>query len=299
VELRQLKTFAIAANHLNFTRAAEILNFTQPTVSSQIQALEQELGQSLFLRIGKKLKLTPAGEMLQNHTNELLNTVQKIEQEFAVLSQPKGKLIIAAPEVYCTNYLLPITAEYIKKHPKVNIEILSRQTSKVIKGILNKQYDIGIISGEIQNNTISCTLLEEEELLLVVSRALYEKYPLNQLLAELPFMRFRADGDFQTMMNLYMSKLPFIPSQMILVESEKAIKQGIIHQKGIGIMSSIYVKTELDEGELIALPLFEEKIMVKTSMITLKENMQLNTLQSCSEMIQFDWNKVYELPLFT
>ncbi|MGP7816445.1 LysR family transcriptional regulator [Niallia sp. 01092] len=299
MEIRQLKTFAIAAEHLNFTRAAEILNFTQPTVSSQIQALEQELGQPLFLRINKKLKLTPAGEMLQNYTNELLLTVQKIEQGFAALSEPKGKLTIAAAEVYCTNYLLPITTEYIKNHPSVNIEILSRQTSKVIKGVLNKQYDVGIIAGEFQDNAISSTVLEEEELLLVVSKALYEKYSVDRLLAELPFMRFRADGEFQKMMDIYMNKLPFKPSQTILVESEKAIKQGIIHQKGIGVMSSNYVKRELETGKLAALRLFEEKVMVKTSLIALQENSQLQTLKSFCEMIQLVWDKVHELPSFT
>ncbi|WP_445491998.1 LysR family transcriptional regulator [Niallia sp. 03133] len=299
MELRHLKTFAIAAEHLNFTRAAEILNFTQPTVSSQIQALEQELGQSLFLRINKKLKLTPAGEMLQNHANEVLLTVQKIEREFAALSQPKGNLIIAAAEVYCTNYLLPITTEYIKNHPKVNIEILSRQTSKVIKGILNKEYDIGIIAGQFQDNTISSIHLEEEELLLVVSRELHEKYPLDRLLAELPFMRFRADGDFQDKMDIYMNMLPFKPNQTILVENEKAIKQGIIHQKGIGIMSSNYVKKDLEEGKLVALRLFEEKVMVKTSLIALEDNLQLNTFKTLCDMIHFAWDKAYELPSFS
>lgn len=299
MELRHLKTFAIAAEHLNFTRAAEILNFTQPTVSSQIQALEQELGQSLFFRINKRLSLTPAGKKLQAHANDLLSIVQKIEDEFAELAQPNGNLVIAAAEVYCTEYLLPITTEYIKNHPNVNIEILSRQTSNVIKGVRNKEYDIGIISGEIQDNTISNTLLEEEELLLVVSKALHEKYPIDRLLTELPFMKFRADSDFQKKMDIFIDKLPFVPNKTILVESEKAIKRGIIQQKGLGIMSSSYVKKDLEEGKLVALRLFDEKVIVKTSLITLQENLQLNTLRSLCEMIQFVWDKVYELPAFS
>ncbi|MGG3693605.1 LysR family transcriptional regulator [Heyndrickxia ginsengihumi] len=299
MELRQLKTFAIAAEHLNFTKAAKILNFTQPTVSLHIQALEQELNQALFLRIDKKLILTPAGKLLQQYTNELLSTVQKIEQEFLSLSPPKGTITIAAAEAYCTNYLLPITTEYLKRHPKVEIELLSRQTNNVVEGVLNRHYDIGIIAGEMQDSVIANTLLEEEELLFVVSRALYEQFSADQLLTEFPFMRFRTDGYFQHMMDVYIDKLPFIPCQTILVESEKAIKQGIINHKGIGVMASNYVKEELETGELIALRLFEEKIIVKTSLITLEEHLQINTIQSFCEMTKCLWDKIHGWPAYS
>lgn len=71
MELRNLKTFQVVAECSNFTKAAEKLNFTQPTVTAQIQSLEKELNQLLFFRVGRTNHLTPAGKLLKKYTDEL------------------------------------------------------------------------------------------------------------------------------------------------------------------------------------------------------------------------------------
>ncbi|ALC82324.1 MULTISPECIES: LysR family transcriptional regulator [Bacillus] len=295
MELRQLKTFQVAAENLNFTKTAQALNFTQPTVSSQIQVLEQELNQQLFFRIGKKLILTPAGKLLKTHSDQIFSHVEKIETEFLNLSQPNSKLVIAAAEVYCSNYLLPITTEYLKNFPKAEIQLLTRSTNDVIKGLLNSEYDIGVIAGEVSEKGLRNLLLEEEEMLLVVSMTLYDKYGLNHLLSELPFLEHRISGYFQDMLNRYINRLPFLPKHTILVESEKAIKQGILNQMGLGVMTSSFVKQELQENKLVAIRLFDEKVTVKTSLITLEDKREINTIKSFSHMTQMLWNNIHEL----
>lgn len=295
MELRQLKTFQVAAENLNFTRTAQALNFTQPTVSAQIQALEQELNQQLFFRIGKKLMLTPAGKLLKTHSDHIFSHVEAIEDEFRSLSQPTSKLVIAAAEVYCSNYLLPITAEYLKNFPQAEIQLLTRSTNDVINGVLNSQYDIGVIAGEESGKGLRNLLLEEEEMLLVVSKDLYDKYELNDLLTELPFLEHQISGYFQDVLHSYINRLPFLPKQTILVESEKAIKQGILNKMGLGVMTSSFVKHELQENKLVSIRLFDERITVKTSLITLEDKHEVNTIKSFSHMTQVLWNNIHEL----
>jgi len=70
MELRHLRTFHAVAEHLNLTKAADALRYSQPTISLQIQALEKEIGHTLLSRVGKRTFLTPVGKLLQKHTEK-------------------------------------------------------------------------------------------------------------------------------------------------------------------------------------------------------------------------------------
>ena len=90
MELRQLKTFQTVARLLNFNRAAEILNYSQSAVSTQIKLLEEELGVSLFDRLGKSVCLTEAGHMLVQYSQKMLDIEKETLAKVSGWEEPQG-----------------------------------------------------------------------------------------------------------------------------------------------------------------------------------------------------------------
>ncbi|MBW7460997.1 LysR family transcriptional regulator, partial [Paenibacillus sepulcri] len=87
MEIRQLEYFAAICQEKHFTRAAEKLNVTQPTLSHQIKALEDELGVPLFDRIGKKIAITEAGQLLLKHCGQVFNSLSSAREEISELQK--------------------------------------------------------------------------------------------------------------------------------------------------------------------------------------------------------------------
>lgn len=123
MEIRQLKTFQVAAATLNFSGTAETLNYAQSTVSSQIGALEQELGVQLFDRIGKSVLLTTAGQTLLDYTQQILKLADEAQQVVAGSDIPAGTLTIGAPESLCVYRLPPVLRRFREEYPQVTIAL--------------------------------------------------------------------------------------------------------------------------------------------------------------------------------
>ena len=122
MELKNLQSFLLVAEHLNMSKAAKILNYTQPTITLQIKVLERELNHTLFTRIGNKLFLTPAGEIVKKYAEKLFVVLENLESELEELNGPAGKLSISASEYYCTHHLSLLLNSYTTLHPQVQFD---------------------------------------------------------------------------------------------------------------------------------------------------------------------------------
>ncbi|WP_223589523.1 LysR family transcriptional regulator [Neobacillus bataviensis] len=292
MELRHLKTFKFAAEYLNFTKAAQQLNFTQPAVTAQLQTLEQELKQQLFIRIGKKNFLTPAGEILRTYTDQLFSIVEEIESSFSDLSNSYGNITVAASEGYCAKCFPYVISEYQKLYPHVQIKVISCNSDEVIKGIESNKYDIGIISGELSKNGITNIMIAEEDMVLVVSKDLYARYPEDQLLTNFPFIKYQAGEYFETIINKYLIQSKLSLQNVIEFGSLDAIKKAVLINIGVALLISTYIKKEISNGDLVPILVTENKVKVNTSIITLKEKENVVTIQSFIDVIQKIWNRI-------
>ncbi|MEH7012573.1 LysR family transcriptional regulator [Neobacillus niacini] len=292
MELKHLKTFQFAAEYLNFTKAAQQLNFTQPAVTVQIQTLEQELNQELFIRIGKKTFLTPAGEILKTYTDQLFSIVEEIETSFTELSNSYGNVTIAAGESYCANYFPYVISEYLKLYPHVQIKLISCKRDEIIKGIESNKYDIGIISGELRKNGITNIVIAEDDMVLVVSKDLYARYPEDQLLTKFPLIKYQSDRYYETMMSKYLRQSKLLSQNVIEFGSLEGIKKAVLNNMGVGLGISVCIKKEISNGDLVPILVTEKKVKVKTSIITLKGKENVVTIQSFINVIQKIWNSI-------
>src|SRR5437588_8877201 len=112
MDFDQLETFLEVAKHVSFSRAAEKRFRTQPAISSQIRALEDEIGAKLFDRSGGKVSLTAAGKAFQKYAEQTLEARKTIQAQLADMERvPRGEIVVGANEATCLHVLPEVFAE--------------------------------------------------------------------------------------------------------------------------------------------------------------------------------------------
>jgi len=166
----RLQVFNTVAKRLNFTKAAEELFITQPAVTKHIQEIENYFKLKLFERNGTKIKLTPAGETLLHHTDQLFAVYSNLEFELNTFAQQqKGKLRIGASTTVAQYVLPPILAAFHKKFKDIKITLTINNTEKIEEALQNKNIELGIIEGQSKNNLFKYTEFVKDELVLVAN----------------------------------------------------------------------------------------------------------------------------------
>ena len=142
MEIRTLRYFLAVAREENMSRAAETLHVTQPTLSKQLKALEDELGKKLFTRHSFSIELTDEGILLRDRAEDLISMADKIEQEFIFLDDiTGGDLYLGLAESYQIKYLARSIKDFKEKYPNLHYHITSGDTEQIAdkldKGLLD------------------------------------------------------------------------------------------------------------------------------------------------------------------
>lgn len=142
MEIRTLRYFLAVAREENMTRAAEMLNVTQPTLSKQLKSLEDELGKKLFTRHSFSIRLTDEGILLRNRAEDLVGMADKIEQEFISLDDiTGGDLYLGLAESCQIKYLASAIRDFKQDYPDLRYHITSGDTEQIAdkldKGLLD------------------------------------------------------------------------------------------------------------------------------------------------------------------
>jgi LysR family cyn operon transcriptional activator len=170
MELRRLRYFLTVADTVNFRRAAKILHISQPTLSQQIQHLEKELGTTLFDRIGKRVRLTVAGETFRYHAQRALHELDEAQVALRELDGLKrGKLSVGAVQAFNTYLIPPIIARFTTSHPGVFLSVEELTASQIEQDLLRGRLNLGISYVSSTTDEIDSEPLFEEELVLIVS----------------------------------------------------------------------------------------------------------------------------------
>ena len=150
MELRVLHYFLAIAREENFTKAAQQLHLTQPTLSRQIADLEQELGVKLFIRSNHNIILTEDGMILKHRAQEILSLVDKTKRDFLQKDELlSGTISIGSGEFRSTEYLAKIIAAFRQIYPNVKYEIYSGNAHNIRDYIERGLLDIGLMSEPI------------------------------------------------------------------------------------------------------------------------------------------------------
>ncbi|MED1792134.1 MULTISPECIES: LysR family transcriptional regulator [Brevibacillus] len=283
MELRQLKTFHVVAECLNLTKAAEILRYSQPTITLQIQALERDIGHTLLNRVGKRTFLTPTGKLLKKHTDKLFQNLEELEQDLRRLEKPNGKLIVAAPEFYCSYYLSQLLSIYLNLHPQVQMKLLCYNSKETIKLVEANQADIGIVAGKCNRPGIEEILIDQEDLVLVAHPQMVMSRSASELFQVYPFITYDLEGVIKECLDEIQCK----PTSTIECGSEEAIKRAVLSQTGIALISDVIIEEEVKQGSLQILHRFPKRLL--THLIYPKDQREFSTVSSFIDVVLDVW----------
>lgn len=148
--LDQLQIFLAVAQHMHFTRAAEALYITQPSVSAAIQSLEEQYGVKLFHRVGRRVELTQAGRTLLHEAQKILAQVELTERGLQELNDlQRGELKLGASQTI-GNYWLPyLVSKFKQQYPGIQINCTLGNTQEISTGTVTGLFDLGLVEGEV------------------------------------------------------------------------------------------------------------------------------------------------------
>jgi DNA-binding transcriptional LysR family regulator len=149
INLNQLRIFQAVTETRSFTRAAEAVHLTQPGISKHIKQMEQYYGVPLFDRLGKKVALTQAGEVLLEATREIMASITAAEQRIEDLKGLHGgKLILAASFPIGIYFLPAILAAFREQYPAVDVSLDISLGERIVARTLANKLDFGLVSHE-------------------------------------------------------------------------------------------------------------------------------------------------------
>lgn len=169
MEIRQIQTFRTVAELNSFTKAAQKLQYSQASVTAHIKQLEDELGYSLFDRLGKHIQLTSMGKELFPFAVELLSIYNKIQDLSSEEHGLKGEVRIGAPETITVYKLSPIISEFRAMYPDVTFSLINDHCNRLKERLHTGELDIAItLEPEMVNDPLlTCHLWSEEQLVFV------------------------------------------------------------------------------------------------------------------------------------
>ncbi|GIO20204.1 LysR family transcriptional regulator [Oceanobacillus oncorhynchi subsp. incaldanensis] len=258
MELRQLNTFHTVATTLNFSRAAEALNYVPSNVTMQIKALEEELNVRLFDRLGKQLVLTTAGKRFLTHVQDILNKLDEARSSVHDNEILSGTLTISANEVVCAYRLPEVFKLFRFRYPGVRLIFRSVSNQQLKQTLFEGTSDVAFILDEpIQSTGLAVEALTEENFRLFVAPdhplAKQTAIQLEDFYGEV-FLINEKGCPYRTMFDQTFKKGDIDSISSLEFQSAEAIKQCAISGIGIAFLPKIVTEVEVERGELVALP---------------------------------------------
>src|SRR6266851_945087 len=160
MELHQLRYFCAVVRAGSFTRAAEQLGISQPSLSQQIRVLEGRIGAPLFERLGRSIRLTVQGEALRQPALEILQQVAAAECTIANLSEGvRGKLRVGVIPTVLPFLIAPRTGEFLARFPEVELQLTEETTPELVTQLQSGDLDVVVAALPVRNPDIVCSEL--------------------------------------------------------------------------------------------------------------------------------------------
>lgn len=254
VDVPQVEAFVAVATHGSFAKAASTLFLTQPSVSARVQVLENGLGQRLFERRGRGVRLTRAGAVFLPFAERILKTVGEGVQALEAAQSAEGGLLSIAAALSVSTYLLPgILKGFRRAHPAARVSVRSGHSRDVLRMVLDEETEIGLARG-LTHPAVHTVRLGHDEILLVVppshpfSRRGHVR--LNDVARE-PLILFDKGSSDWALITGFFRRGGLIPNVVLELEGIEAAKKMVETGIGIAMLPHLAVHHELRRGSLV------------------------------------------------
>ncbi|KKC46124.1 MULTISPECIES: LysR family transcriptional regulator [Paenibacillus] len=263
MELRHLEYMLEIAKQESFTRAAEALHVTQPTISKTIAQLEQELGTPLFVRNGRKIKLTDAGQAILSQSQDIVRLAGSLKSELAELSGFKsGWIRIGLPPMVGATVFPKVVRMFLQEHPGLSIGLEEHGAIRVESEVAEGLLDAGLVLAPVREDLFDSFPILQENLCVVMERGhvLAGRPELSlQELREEAFVMYREDFALHAKIYEQCDALGFRPR--VLMESSQWDLIYEMAAEGLGIaLLPESICRRLDPSRVAAVPLVNPSI---------------------------------------
>ena len=254
-DLRHLQSFCRVAELRNFSKAADDLFLTQPTVSGHILALEKSLGVRLFDRTGRETRLTKAGHVLYQYASKTLHLRRDALNALSEFSQGiRGELTLGASTIP-GEYILPkLLGEFKREHPHVAVGLKIADTKEIVQGVLRGDVEFGLIGAKIEHPSLQYELFAKDKIVFVgssgVSRAIRPKIILDELFQMPCILREEGSGTrmaVEKMLKKIGKNLRHF-REIVEMGSTASVKAAVREGLGFAFISRTAVEEELAQG---------------------------------------------------
>ncbi|GAB6991274.1 LysR family transcriptional regulator [Paenibacillus pini] len=272
MDLKHLHTFKVVADTRGFTKAAEQLSYAQSSVTTQIQALEEELHTRLFDRLGKQTVLTEAGQKLLPYAIKLLELHDTAVTDLtSSLTIPSGTLTIGAPESLAAFRLPAIIHAFTQRYPQVKL-ILRPGACRMFRNLISMgDLDLAfVLEPELDETQLHCETLALEQMALIAPPS----HPLAALervdtldLKDVSLLHTEPGCSYRALLEHHLASQRIYKSSDLEFWSIETIKNCVIAGLGISLLPLVSVRSEIESGKLIRLPWDDSPCRVATQMV--------------------------------
>lgn len=263
IEMRQIQVFLAISESLNFSRAAEKIYLTQPTVSGHLKTLERYLKVQLVERGGKEVSLTPAGEIFHPFARRIFALQERARKEMSLYAGAESGSLEIGGSNTPGQYLLPQTIGlFTARNKRVKITLKIGDSKTIINQVADGELELGLVGTPAPETDFISNRCLGDELILVANPKTAnpsgKRIELDELL-KLPFIiREKGSGTRQiTQSALQKRGLESLDKLNIIAEmgSAEAIRQALKSDLGVAIVSSLSVGEDLESGKLVKIEL--------------------------------------------
>lgn len=266
-----LKIFVTVVEQKHFSRAAKLLNLSQPNVSLHIRNLENEFDTILIHRSPKSVKVTEEGEILYHRAKKILALYEEAKDQINDRKNVvQGTLKIGA-SFTIGEYILPrILAEFANEHPKVKVEVTVGNTEEVVEKVRGNHLEIGLIEGEAHFQDLIVEPFMEDEMIIIAppTHTLAQMKMIKPEMLQNQVWIWRESGSgTRAYSDQLIHELNLQIEHFFIFSSSQGIKEAVSAGLGIAMISRWTVRKELATGEIVKLNINNKKFTRDFSII--------------------------------
>jgi LysR family hydrogen peroxide-inducible transcriptional activator len=240
MEFDQLRGFYLVAKLGSFTEAASKLYLTQPAISLQVKGLEREFGERLFERAGRRISLTPAGEILFVLAEEIVGKLDEIRSVMGELSAlERGRFVLGTSDTTTLYFIPDLIKEFRRAHPRIEMHIENRVSQEVVRRVVDCEVDLGIVSLPVEERRLAVVPLLRHPLACLVAsdHPLAERKLVRpQDLEGHPMVQLERGSTTRRRIDAYLTHYGVSPLTVIELSSFEIIKKLVAIGLGIAII---------------------------------------------------------------
>jgi DNA-binding transcriptional LysR family regulator len=259
INLDQLRVFQAVAQARSFTRAADAVHLTQPGVSKHIKQMEEYYGIPLFDRLGKKVALTQAGEILLMATQEIMVFITAAEQRIEELKGLHGGKLLLGASFPVGIYVLPgVLAAFRKQYPAVEMMLDISLSEKIVSRILANKLDLGLVSHEVHDLRVFAREFMTDKLIAIAPSnhrwANKKRIRPQELLGETFIVAARGAGT-RAVVEEQLKAKGIVLKNVVDFGNTEGVKRAVEAGLGVSIQSQNMVQREISGGSLAGVSL--------------------------------------------